>query len=119
MSKETSKSVKNMANLLRQGATLTELACPACASPLFKLKSGKLWCAECKKRVVVVKEGESVENVTSKLLLSNMELTILKKIEETRKKMDKETDVEQLQKLSSTLSTLLDNLEKIRRTKRR
>ncbi len=47
-----------MADLLRQGATLTDLSCPACASPLFRLKDGSLWCANDEKKVVIVKEGE-------------------------------------------------------------
>ncbi|MCK4434921.1 hypothetical protein KAU92_05470, partial [Candidatus Bathyarchaeota archaeon] len=46
-----------MANLLREGATLTKLACPSCASPLFKLRNGDVWCARCEKKVIILKEG--------------------------------------------------------------
>ena len=49
--------VKRGANLLLQGATLTDLACPVCSSPLFRLKDGTLWCAKDEKKVIVVKEG--------------------------------------------------------------
>lgn len=106
-----------MVNLLRQGATLTDLSCPACASPIFKLRNGKLWCAKCQKRVVVVKEGEPTAKVTAPLLLNKLEATVLAKIQEIENKIQHENDPEQLQKLSNILSTLLQNLEKIRKMK--
>jgi len=113
-----SKDIQIMADMLRQGATLTELPCPACSSPLFKLRSGDLWCAKCQKRVVVVKEGESPIGATSPTLLTGLESTILTKIEEIEGKLREEKNPEQLQKLGALLSTLLENLEKIRRVKR-
>ncbi len=106
-----------MVNLLRQGATLTDLSCPACASPIFKLRSGTLWCVKCQKRVVVVKEGESTAKVTAPMLISKLEATVLAKIQEIESKIQQENDPEQLQKLSSILSTLLQNLEEIRKMK--
>jgi len=108
-----------MVNLLKQGATLTELACPACATPLFKLKNGQLYCAQCEKRVIVMKEGETPAELTSSTMISNLEATLLSKIEEMEKRIREEKDVEQLQKLSDTLNTLLENLEKTRKTKKR
>ncbi len=106
-----------MVDLLRQGATLTELSCPACASPLFKLRSGKLWCAKCRKRVVVVKEGEQAAEATAPMVFGTLEATVLAKIQEVENKIQQESDPEKLQKLSDTLSTLLQNLEKIRKMK--
>jgi uncharacterized Zn finger protein (UPF0148 family) len=106
-----------MVNLLRQGATLTDLSCPACASPIFKLRDGKLWCAKCQKRVVVVREGEPTAKITAPILLGKLEATVLAKIQEIENRIQQENDPEELQKLSSILSTLLQNLEKIRRMK--
>jgi UPF0148 protein len=117
LSKE-SKDIKTMADMLRQGAALTELPCPACSSPLFKLRSGDLWCAKCQKRVVVVKEGEPSIGATSPMLLTSLESTVLTKIEEIEGKLREEKDPEKLQSLGALLSTLLENLEKIRRMKR-
>jgi len=114
-----SKDVQDMANLLKQGATLTEYSCPACASPLFKLKSGgDLWCAKCQKRVIIVKEGETQEEATKPAVLSGLESTVLAKIQEVETKIKTENDPAQLEKLSATLTTLLENLERIRRMKR-
>jgi len=112
------KSIKSMANLLRQGATLTEYSCPACASPLFKLASGELWCAQCQKRVIKVSEAESTAEVTGSTVLTTLESTILAKIQEIDKKMKEEKDPGKLLKLGNTLTTLLENLEKVRKTKK-
>jgi len=110
--------IRRMADLLRQGQTLTELACPVCASPLFRLKSGELWCARCEKKVIVVKEVAELAKVTSALSLETLEATLMAKIQEIQEKMQHETDVEELQKLGSALSGLLENLEKVRKAKR-
>lgn len=112
------QAIKRMASLLRQGLTLTELACPACSSPLFRLKSGELWCEKCQKKVIVVKEGEEMSRVTSSMALEKLEDTLLSKIQEIQNKMQQTTDVEELQKLSTALSNLLESLEKIRRAKK-
>jgi UPF0148 protein len=112
------QTIKRMADLLRQGLTLTELACPACASPLFRLKSGELWCAKCEKKVIVVKDEAEMAKITSAAALENLENTLLAKIQEVQSKMQQETNVEELQKLGATLSGLLESLEKIRKTRR-
>jgi len=114
-----SKPLKSMADLLRRGATLTNLACPVCASPLFKLKSGELWCAKCQKQVIVVKEGETPLQAAKPLVLTRLEATVIAKIEEIEERIKMETDVDKLQKLGAILSSLLENLEKIRRMKER
>lgn len=110
--------IKRMADLLRQGATLTDSACPVCASPLFKLKSGDLWCAKCEKKVIVVKEGEEPAKITSSMVLDTLEATLLTKVQEIQNKMQHEENAEELHKLGTTLSELLENLEKVRKVKR-
>lgn len=111
------KTLESMADLLRRGATLTNLACPACASPLFRLKTGELWCAKCQKQVVVMKEGETPLQATSPLLLTSLENTLLTKIKEVENTLKIETDPEKLEKLSQILSNLLENLEKVKKMK--
>ncbi len=108
-----------MTDLLRQGATLTERSCPACTSPLFKLRKGDLWCAQCQKRVVVVKEGDSLTTATSLMLLISLESTLLRKIQEVERKIGEETEIEKLQGLGRTLTILLENLERIRKMKKK
>jgi len=107
-----------MADLLRQGSTLTELACPACASPLFRLKSGGLWCGRCEKKVIVVKEGEDEAKAASSIAFENLEAVLLTKVQAVQNRIEHEENPEELQKLNTVLSGLLENLEKIRKAKK-
>ena len=117
MSKDE-KYVKIMADLLKQGLTLTEYACPVCSSPLFRRSGENLWCAKCKKSVIVVREGEEKTDEMSKHTYSKLESTILKKIQKLENQLVEETNPKKLEIISKTLSTLLTNLEKIRNLQR-
>ena len=112
--------VKRGANLLLQGATLTDLACPVCSSPLFRLKDGTLWCAKDEKKVVVVKEGEAPPKQTSvpSTTYDKLEATLMTKIQEIQGKIEKTQDMDELQKLTSALSELLNSVEKIKQIKK-
>jgi UPF0148 protein len=112
------EDIKRMVDLLRQGSTLTELACPACAAPLFRLRNGDIWCAKCQKKVIVLREGEEQSKIAGSIAVGNLEKTLLLKIQEIQEKMQHEQNVEQLQKLGSALSGLLENLERTRKIRR-
>jgi uncharacterized Zn finger protein (UPF0148 family) len=117
MSKD-SESIKIMADLLRQGSTLTGLSCPACFSPLFKIKGRGLWCVSCQKPVKIAKE-EEIEIQNRKIpVFSTLEETVLGKILDIEKQLLEETHPEKLNTLGSTLSILLENLEKIKKMKK-
>jgi uncharacterized Zn finger protein (UPF0148 family) len=106
-----------MVDLLRQGATLTELSCPACSSPIFRLQNQDLWCARCQKQVVIVKDETTPLKATELTLFSRLESTILAKIQELNQKIQNETDSQKLYLLTHVLSLLLENLERIRKIK--
>jgi UPF0148 protein len=116
--KTEDKPIKRMADLLRQGATLTDLSCPVCASPLFRLKDGTLWCAKDEKKVIVVKEGEEPET-TATTAYDKLEATLMAKVNDIQNKIQQTDNVDELQKLSTALSELLSNLEKIQKMKKR
>jgi UPF0148 protein len=116
--KTEDKPIKRMADLLRQGDTLTDLSCPVCASPLFRLKDGTLWCAKDEKKVIVVKEGEEPEK-TATTAYDKLEATLMAKVEGIQNKIQQTDNVDELQKLSAALSELLSNLEKIQKMKKR
>jgi UPF0148 protein len=118
LSKEP-KDIQQMVNLLKQGATLSKLACPACSSPLFRVQSGDLWCAKCRKRVIVVKEGEDTEAITGQSHLNSLEQTMITKIQAIEKRINSEEDISELQKLNAVLASLLENLERLRRMKKK
>ncbi|MEM3193637.1 MAG: hypothetical protein QXH97_01465, partial [Candidatus Bathyarchaeia archaeon] len=79
------------------------------------LKSGELWCAQCQKKVIVVKEEEEAREIEILSALSQTETTILTKIWEINERLKAEEDPYEIQRLGSVISILLDNLEKIRR----
>lgn len=110
-----------MAELLRRGATLTDLSCPACSSPLFRLQEGTLWCAKDEKKVIVIKEGEEPPKPTVELLpnkcYEKLEATLLAKVQDIQSKIEQAQDIDELQKLTLALSELLNSLEKIKKIK--
>ena len=110
--------IKKMADMLRKGSTLTDLACPACSAPLFRLKSGEILCVKCEKKVIIVKEGVDPEKIKNTIILENLEKTLLTRITEIQSKLQNETNIQEIEKLSLTLSTLLESLDKTRKTKR-
>ena len=101
-----------MADLLRQGATMLDKACPACSAPLFQLPNGEIWCVNCDKRVVILKEGEREGPLLKPLLWEELEDTLLVKLREVNSKMRKEDDPEELQRLIRLISSLLEAFEK-------
>ena len=107
-----------MADLLRQGLTLTELACPHCSSPLVRRKNGDLWCARCEKKVIVLKEGEDPQKITSFVILENLETALLTKAQELQKKVQNEETTEELLSLIRLISELMETIAKIRKVKR-
>ena len=115
---ENSESIKGMADLLRQGATLTQLVCPACSSPLFKLQNKDIWCAKCQKKVIIIKEGDPELEEVKAPMFSGLEKTLMTKIQNIEKQLAEENDPEKITKLGETLSSLLENLEKIRTLKK-
>lgn len=115
--KREDSPIKRMADLLRQGATLTDLSCPVCASPLFRLKDGTLWCAQDEKKVIIVKEGEEPPKPSASTAYDKLEATLLAKLQSIEDKIEKTENVEEIQKLSTALSELLSSLEKIKHIK--
>ena len=111
-------TIKRMADLLMQGATLTDMSCPNCGSPLFRIQNGTLWCAKDQKKVVVIKEGEEEPKPTAKAPYDKLESTLINKIDDLQVKLGKTEDPEELQKLSTALSQMLDSLEKIQKMRK-
>jgi len=111
-----------MADLLRQGTTLTDLSCPVCSSPLFRLKDGTLWCAKDEKKVIIVKEGEEAPKPAATnpaaSAYDKLEATLLAKVQDLQGKIEKTQDIDELQKLTVALSELLNSLEKIKKMKK-
>jgi hypothetical protein len=52
------------------------------------------------------------------MVLESVEATLLARVQEIQKRMQNTKDMEGLEKLGAALSTLLDNIEKIRKAKK-
>jgi UPF0148 protein len=108
--------IKRMADLLMKGATLTDLACPNCGSPLFRLQDGTLWCEKDEKKVIIVKEDQQpTKPTTVSTSYNKLESILFAKIEDIEGKIEKTENVDELQKLTATLSGLLDSLDKVQK----
>jgi len=115
--KENDTPIKRMADLLLQGSTLTDLSCPVCSSPLFRIQDGSLWCAKDQKKVIIVKEGEEPPAAAPSTGsgYDKLEATLLGKMGDLQVKIEKTQDVEELQRLTAALSQVLDSLDKIKK----
>jgi uncharacterized Zn finger protein (UPF0148 family) len=117
--KKENTPIKRMADLLIQGATLTDLSCPACNSPLFRMQDGTLWCAKDEKKVVIVKEGEEPTKPSDTgSAYDKLEATLMNKVQDLQGKIEKTEDVDELQKLTNALMELLNSLDKIQKMKK-
>jgi UPF0148 protein len=116
--KSQDESIKRGANLLRQGATLTDLSCPECSSPLFRLNDGTLWCIKDEKKVIIVKEGqEPPKQAKNSSSYEQLEAILMLKVQDIQGKIERSQDIDELQKLTLALSELLNSLEKIKKLK--
>lgn len=111
-------TIKRMADLLRQGSTLTNLSCPACGSPLFRLKDQTLWCVKDKKKVIIMKRGSDEKNPNN-TTYDKIEKTLLSKVNKLQDRIEKTEKPDDLLKLTSTLSEILTTLEKINKMKKK
>jgi UPF0148 protein len=110
--------IKRMADLLRQGATLTDLSCPNCSAPLFRLQDGTLWCGRDEKKVIIVKEDQQAPAPSTQTAMDKLEATLMAKVSDLEAKIEKTDNVEELGKLTTALTELLNSLEKIRKIKK-
>ncbi len=120
-----------MADLLRMGYTMLNIACPVCNNPIFQNKSGDKFCSSCDRKVVVVndKTAQSYQNknISSKnnliiktnlreAVYNSLEDVISKKIQWIIEKLYGETDIELVGSYIDLISNLLNLLNKINLT---
>ena len=108
------ESIKRMADFLKSGATMLFEHCPQCGSPLFKLQD-EIRCPKCDKRVLIVKTGEEIPDLSKSDRLSDVEDTVLSKLQEISDRVREEKDFSKLLALGNLLSTWLDVLEKVQK----
>ncbi len=119
-----------MAEFLRSGHTMLNMACPVCNNPIFRDKNGDKYCPICNKRVLIIK-NESQQKVlnpkkiddnnykfieNNQVSLNNVLISfrniIIKKIDWLSKKLEEETDIDLIKKILKLLLYCYDIINK-------
>ena len=112
MDKTNEGSVKKMAELLRQGATMLAESCPQCGSPLMKVQDD-IYCATCDRRIVYAESDEEAETQAVKVLIPQLRETLIRKLSSLTSVLETENDTEALTKLANLMVLLLQALHKL------
>jgi len=107
----TDPDMKEMGEMLRQGAKMLSMHCPECGTPLFQLKTGEIFCPHEKREVKIVKEGEDPEKAKQD---ASLEQTLQAKLTLLQKRLDASTDPAEIRELTQTITVLLDALKKLK-----
>ena len=110
----TDQSMKDMAEMLRQGAKMLSMSCPECGAPLFQLKTGEIFCPREKREVKIMKDGETPEKAKQD---ASLEKTLQSKIQLLQQRLDVENDPAEIRELAQTITILLDTLNRLKSDK--
>ena len=121
-----------MADLLRKGYTMLNLACPICKNPIFRNKSGDMFCPKCDKPVIFSeplnyvpdnKVSETKKIIESNECINDMEIltllhnVILEKINFVANILRTETEVSRFDNYIELFKKFLKILVQIQRLK--
>jgi uncharacterized Zn finger protein (UPF0148 family) len=122
------EDISKMADLLRMGYTMLNIACPVCNNPIFRNKEGEKLCPSCNRKVVVMTDNaiqnykksedtsqnvENAEEISEKKITNSIKLVTGKKIQLIIEKLENETEIELIKKYSDVLSDLYDLFKSI------
>ncbi len=105
--------IKKLANLLKKGYTMTSEACPACKSPLFLDKNKELFCGACNKKVIKAKDEHQLEDISIESVMLLLKKILNQKIEHIGILLNKETDLKNMNEITTILNNLLESLSRI------
>ncbi len=121
------EDAEKMADLLRSGHKMLNLSCPICNNPIFQNKDGVSFCAICNREVIVannisdknVEEKETILNKNTKQInIPSVLISVLTdKLNWISKKLEKETQLDIIEKYLKIICDLLNLLEKAKRAK--
>ena len=116
------EDAKKMADLLRTGHKMLNLSCPICNNPIFQNKDGVSFCAICNREVIMadsvsdksIEDKETILNKTTKQVnIPNVLITVLTdKLNWITQKLEKENQLDIIEKYLKILFDLLNLLEK-------
>ncbi|MFX1592045.1 MAG: Sjogren's syndrome/scleroderma autoantigen 1 family protein [Promethearchaeota archaeon] len=119
-----------MADLLRSGNTMLNIACPVCNNPLFRNKDNNTFCPTCNRNVLFINKNSFQDEAIKKTevnyseqenkhhnrqikLLYSLQETLLEKIEIITKKLKNETQLQLIKTYTKILLNCLEILNKI------
>ncbi|MBD3206433.1 hypothetical protein GF319_08835 [Candidatus Bathyarchaeota archaeon] len=105
-------SMKEMAELLRKGASMLSETCPRCGTPLFELPGGEIICPMCQRPVKIVSGETDEEDIEAQ---GSLEETLRKKINLVQGMLEEETETVKMRELIQTLLLLLDARDRVRK----
>jgi len=116
------EDAKKMADLLRTGHKMLNLSCPICNNPIFQNKEGVSFCAICNREVIMadsvsdknIEEKETILNKNTKQVnIPIVLITVLTdKLNWITQKLEKENQLDIIEKYLKILFDLLNLLEK-------
>ena len=120
-----------MADLLRSGHTMLNIACPICGNPIFRNRDKENFCPICNRKVLIVEndytknnEGSEKIKLSSSLnqikkppnyqkVMNSVKEAILEKIDWITQKLKVENQFELIETHAKVLLRLCDLLEKL------
>lgn len=120
-----------MADLLRSGYTMLNIACPVCNNPIFQNKDKKKFCPTCNREVLVVDnkasqihekiEKGSIQDDSGIIEDKNLTIpnfkplkeVITKQIRFLTKKLNSESQIDLIERYTDLLSKLIEIWKKI------
>ena len=101
------EDIKKMADLLRSGHTMLNLACPICNNPIFKNKEEKLFCPICNREVIIVEnKNQPDKNLINERQIKNQVNNITEKDREQLITMLKQVIYEKLNLIIKKLKNI-------------
>jgi UPF0148 protein len=105
------QSMKEMAEMIRQGAKMLSTTCPECGAPLFQLKNGEIFCPQEKREVKIIKDGRDAQEAAQD---RSLERTLQMKLQLLQHRLDAETEPTEIKRLTETIITLLEAQERLK-----
>jgi len=117
-----------MADLLRSGNTMLNIACPVCNNPIFRKKDGITFCPTCNKKVLIVRNNSLQNNIIKTNEIQNntkqgldsqnrytekfnlLQEVLIEKIELITKKLKNENQIHLIEKYTNILAKCFDIL---------
>lgn len=111
-------NIRRMALLLREGNTLLRDSCPECNSPLFKLKTGEVYCSSCDKKVFIVKDDHEIDAILQNSIYEEAIQILNYKIKKLQQEIDTEKDRDSLLKMIQLFLGYLESIKRLRNLKK-